>query len=619
MATIDSNNLLTPIEGTPAQAPATQKGLSGALSEVSNKAQTEAMNKSPTLDSTSNLNSTAVLENALGAKDIPTDSNAQGCAKAGKVRAWDDKRKELHAKKGDGPQRQGALRGKDLKDAKETVKESKQDTSLQEFVTRRTFISKLRQTTSPEVQASTLKAPQEDKGKARNTLPIIEDNAKVVGDKAKPIGTAEPPLPELKVIIEPINTQAAVPLNPEQAKQERSTRMATDILSGMVNHADDRNIDQLAKDTVAKDGTVIARGVVTDRNLLHGYKYTMDSKTLFQGIVRCLSDPNISQAKKTQLEDFTKKWLACGLYNEDVNSVREEIAQILPDAKIPADIGARTIQVPTARANQAMKVDEFVGRVDSGKAKKEDIALIADEIHLSCAEKTANITVGEVLRYKPPSGQGPPPNTTITRAIAQFNTTTDHFQDFILGAKDLKQAQKRAEFTIRVANNLIEKGNMDSALAIYSSLTVAHMLRLKFGENFSPEVKKMFNKMEEIFDPVGGMKKLIAKQRELEADGKPMVPHTSIFTKQVVAGDEGNPKVLNEGKPEERFNPVRINIGAQIETTFISQTRMIKARLQQGGAEHKTDLSQIFNKPFASDDARYDRSLTLKPRAQIAI
>mmetsp|Transcript_3743 Transcript_3743/g.5679 ORF Transcript_3743/g.5679 Transcript_3743/m.5679 type:complete len:636 (+) Transcript_3743:1065-2972(+) len=193
--------------------------------------------------------------------------------------------------------------------------------------------------------------------------------------------------------------------------------------------------------------------------------------------------------------------------------------------------------------------------------------------------------------------------------IHVFNRNSEMFSSFILEESDIKKRVAVFEWVMEVADELRNLNNFHGLNAILAGIGSTSVYRLKLTKSKLKKRSTML--IDELKELMSSKKNYFNFREALHECAPPCVPYFGLFLSDLVFIHDGNSDFLNDNENHINFQKRR-HVANVIQE--IQQYQLLPYDL----LEVDVILDFIANAKIMSDDERYQRSLEIEPRDEIA-
>lgn len=256
---------------------------------------------------------------------------------------------------------------------------------------------------------------------------------------------------------------------------------------------------------------------LSPEHIMLGYKRAVSTEELFGAIRNAINDQDIPMKQKQALVDFTRQWVECGLFENELEEMKEPLTTILIDARTLAEesmdedgknlatatnllskvikpIDEETIQAEVEKKGPTKTVThtDFMSKVKKGRYKQQDVKDYAANLSNNVLGLLDQAKMGEMFV----------PNTKanfskdaphLSQALNFQMKVTDYVQLEILNTTNSKERTNLFEFYSRVSREIWESGDIGTASALATALAssdIEKTMKPEFGvRKLSDEAK----------------------------------------------------------------------------------------------------------------------------------
>jgi len=256
---------------------------------------------------------------------------------------------------------------------------------------------------------------------------------------------------------------------------------------------------------------------LTSIELLNSYKLKMTSSDLFEGVKLRFQDPATSSEEKKALLDFATTWVNNQTFAEDLPSVQNQLKEIVELAesqpalkthgeKLTQAINKKPpVTIPETKAQAGKPID--LSKIKKGYPK-ELPQEFADALLKQSQLARQNLDVSELLTKKL---EDPKSSPSFAKYAAQSDDISFTISHQIVSEANPKKRATLMNFYTEVANQSAQKGDFNTAFAIFVALNKTEVSRLQKTEGLlSNDTKQSMQKLTELFEGSGNYKNLAA-------------------------------------------------------------------------------------------------------------
>ncbi len=377
--------------------------------------------------------------------------------------------------------------------------------------------------------------------------------------------------------------------------------------------AEQKAILQFAKDLIEKG--VYSKASMQDLIDL-AQKYASNSEEL-KKLIKDLIDV------KDPVEAKTDKGNRIELLNQNIKELKEEINREL-DAATNFTEGETTGETLT----KFSKVDKMRSALNSlFKARAELEGVTIKEDHVSASTKFNQVVrnkkedmqqyareladdiatlSGKILAQSLHSEyqdlafeKNPTPFSSFSNKLMSFVTN-----QILANGEDPTQSVRAYSIFVRVAEELVARGDYNSAEMIYASLNQSMISRMNLRDGLPREIRKKEDQLTALFDTKNNYRTLRTHMQARLDRGESIIPEMVILQRDFTQAAENSRKLAN-GNPNFGFVGVVKKIHQQLDAAIHSQSKRNTLHY---------DLINDLELPRPNEDKQYEISRKIAPR-----